>query len=181
MQCTDCQHELLSSFKYCPGCGTKLQKSLNSNTTKIPERFVTVIAEYESLTNTKLSESQKLRFIEYPPVGQLSVNAAARRIAAAKKILKPNGDGTFKLDVLEWANSMYQFKDPQANPELRVWMTSGGDRYHRNRECKALAAGQSFAIWKGKEIYKPQFITLKEAAWVFGKIPCEVCKPQPWK
>jgi len=181
MQCKDCQYELSTSYKFCPGCGLDLRKTLNSSISRIPERFLPVIAEYESLTKTKLSESQKLRFIEYPPVGQLSVNASARRVAAAKKILMSNGDGTFKLDVLEWAKSMYELEDPLSKPELRVWMTSGGDKYHSNRECKALAAGQSFASWKGKEIYKPQFVTLKEAAWVYGKVPCEVCKPKKWE
>ena len=146
----------------------------------IPERFLVVIEEYESFTCTKLTQEQKLRFIEYPQVGQLSVNDAKRRTIAANQVLEPNGDGTFKLDVLDWAKAMYDVEDPIASHSDRVWITSGGAKYHRNRDCKGLTDGQSFARWKGKDTYRPQFISLKDAAWILGKSPCDVCKPDQW-
>ena len=92
----------------------------------------------------------------------------------------PHGDGTYKLDAAQWVNAMYEVEDPKANPTERVWMTAGGERYHTKQDCKALTDGQSFASWKGKETYKPQYVTLKNAAFVLGKLPCEVCKPKPW-
>ena len=181
MRCVKCNYELLPSFKFCSECGIKLQTVIPSTKKSIPERYLPVIAEYESLTNTKLSELQKLKFIELSPVGQLSVNVSQRRVAAAKLVMESTGDGTYKLDVLEWAKAMYELKDPQANPSVRVWMTSGGDKYHSSRDCKGLVAGQSFASWKGKETYKPQYVPLRNAAWVLGKVPCEVCKPKKWE
>jgi hypothetical protein len=180
MHCKGCETEVIPSFKFCPECGTKLEVSTSLPVKKIPERFLPVIDEYESLTHPKLTEEQKLRFIESPPVGKLSVNDPKRRSIAAKQVLSANGDGTFKLDVLEWAKAMYDFEDPQASSNVRVWMTAGGERYHKNRDCKGLIDGQNFASWKGKETYRPQFVSLKEAAWVLGKAPCDVCKPDKW-
>lgn len=181
MNCATCKKLVSPSFKFCPECGTKVQAIASAPTKKIPERFLPVIAEYEAFTKTTLSEAEKLRFIEYPPVGKLSVNAAERRIAAAKRVLEPRNDGTFKLDVLEWEKAMYELDDPQANRIERVWITSGGEKYHKDRDCKALIAGQSFANWKGKDTYKPQYVTLKDAAWIQGKVACEICKPKKWK
>lgn len=146
----------------------------------IPDRFLEVISEYESFTKTKLSQDQKMRFIQHPSVGQLSVNDSKRRTLAAKQVIKPNGQNTFKLDVFEWAQAMYDVADPKATRSERVWITAGGDRYHKQRDCKGLIDGQSFAIWKGKETYRPQFVLLSDAAWILGKLPCEVCKPEEW-
>ena len=157
-----------------------MQLTPSVNVENISERFQVVIAEYESFTNTKLSQEQKLRFIKHPSVGQLSVNDSRRRAVAAKKVREPNGQGTFKLDVIEWAKAMYDVADPKASRSPRVWITSGGDRYHKERDCKGLIDGQSFAIWKGKETYRPQFVLLSDAAWILGKLPCEVCKPEAW-
>jgi len=180
MRCSSCQNEVVPSFKYCPECGTKLEANQDASAASISERFLAVIAEYETLTNTKLSESQKLRFIEDSSVGNLSVNVSERRLTAGKNARIANGDGTYKLDAAQWVNAMYEVEDPKANPTERVWMTAGGERYHTKQDCKALTDGQSFASWKGKETYKPQFVTLKNAAFVLGKLPCEVCKPKPW-
>jgi len=180
MQCSECSYEVISIFKFCPECGTTLQTKTQSPNKAISNRYLSVIADYEALTNTKLSEPQKLQFIEYPEIGQLSVNASERRVAAAKQILVPNGDGTSKLDVLEWVKAMYETENPQANVTERVWTTPGGVKYHRSRDCKGLVAGQSFASWKGKDTYKLEFVTLKDAAWISGKSPCEVCKPEKW-
>ncbi len=181
MNCGTCKKLLSPKYKFCPECGTQVVVPVSDPVKRIPERFLSVIAEYEFFTKTKLSESEKLRFIEYPPVGKLSVNASERRVAAAQRVLVPRNDGTFKLDVLEWEKAMYDIDDPQANRIERVWITSGGEKYHKDRDCKALAAGQSFARWKGKDTYKPQYITLRDAAWIMGKIPCEICKPKIWK
>ena len=180
MLCKQCNFQLSSSFKYCPDCGSRVQMSPVAKDVTIPERFQAVIAEYESLTNTKLSQEQKLRFIQHPSVGQLSVNDSKRRVAAAKKVLEPSGQGSFKLDVFEWAKAMYDVSDPKSSRSARVWITSGGDRYHKERDCKGLVDGQSFAVWKGKETYRPQFVLLSDAAWILGKLPCEVCKPEEW-
>ncbi len=180
MQCQSCETQIAPSFKFCPGCGESLVALANASKLNIPERFLLVISEYEELTKTILTDSQKMRFIEYPPVGKLSVNSSERRIAAAKEVLIASGDGTFKLDVLAWINAMYEVKDPQSNSNERVWMTAGGQKYHKIQDCKGLIDGQTFSSWKGKETYKPQFVTLKDAAWILGKSPCEVCKPKRW-
>ena len=181
MNCGQCNTEVTPIFRFCPECGTRLQPSVQMISRAIPDRYLPVIAEYESLTNTKLSDSQKLKFVEAPSVGQLSVNASQRRVAAAKRVMESNGNGTYRLDILEWAKAMSELKDPQANPSVNVWMTSGGDKYHSSRDCKGLVAGQSFASWKGKEIYKPQYVPLRDAAWVLGKAPCDICKPKKWE
>ena len=178
MVCKECKSQISTQFKYCPECGTKVQLTQMPKT--IPDRFIAVIQEYETFTNTKLSYEQKLRFIDHPSVGQLSVNDAKRRAQAAKIVLKPSGDGTFKLDVFEWARAMYDFKDPKSSRSERVWITARGDKYHRKRDCKGLTDGQSFAMWKGKETYQPQYVPLSDAAWILGKLPCEVCKPEEW-
>jgi hypothetical protein len=180
MVCKECNFQLSSSFKFCPQCGTKVQPIPATKVKSIPDRFQDVIAEYESFTNTKLSHEQQMRFIEHPSVGQLSVNDSKRRALAAKRVLKPNGQGSFKLDVFEWARAMYDVADPKSSRSARVWITSGGDKYHKERDCKGLIDGQSFAIWKGKETYRPQFVLLSDAAWILGKHPCEVCKPEEW-
>jgi hypothetical protein len=152
-----------------------------ANQKAIPDRFQAVISEYELFTNTKLSQEQKMKFIEHPSVGMLSVNDSKRRAVAAKQARISNGQGSFKLDVSEWAQALYDVKDPNAAQSQRVWITSGGERYHNSQDCKGLRDGQSFALWKGKDTYRPQFISLKEAAWVLGKLPCEVCKPEIWQ
>lgn len=180
MQCGQCKTQMSPSFKYCPECGVKAQSVIGVASKPIPERFLVVIEEYESLTCKKLTQEQKLRFIEYPQVGQLSVNESKRRTIAARQVLVPNGDGTFKLDILEWVKALYEVQDPNTSHGDRVWITPGGTKYHRNRDCKGLTDGQSFARWKGKETYRPQFISLKDAAWLLGKTPCDVCKPDQW-
>ena len=180
MQCSQCQTQMSSTFKYCPECGIRVQSAVAHPNKTIPERFCVLIEEYESLTRTKLTQDQKLRFIEYPQVGQLSVNDSQRRLTAAKQVLISNGDGTFKLDVLEWAKAMYDVEDPMASYTERVWITSGGEKYHRSRECRGLVDGQSYATWKGKDTYRPQFISIKDASWILGKLPCDVCKPEKW-
>jgi len=180
MVCKECNFQLTSSFNYCPECGTKLQLIPVAMQKAIPDRFQAVIAEYELFTNTKLSQEQKMRFIEHPSVGQLSVNDSKRRAVAAKQVLISNGQGSYKLDVFEWARAMYEVADPKASRSARVWITSGGEKYHKERDCKGLVDGQSFAIWKGKETYRPQFVLLSDAAWILGKFPCEVCKPEEW-
>jgi hypothetical protein len=180
MQCTQCETQISPDFKYCPECGSKTQSVAVVPEKTIPDRFLVLIEEYETLTFTKLTQEQKMRFIEHPSVGQLSVNDSRRRSVAAKQVLIPNGDGTFRLDVFEWAKAMYEVEDPKASHNDRVWITTGGEKYHRNRDCKGLVDGQSFAKWKGKDTYRPQFVSLKDAAWIIGKLPCEVCKPEKW-
>jgi len=180
MQCKQCDTQVFPEYKFCPECGAKLEAIAPIPKKTIPERFLPVIEEYEFFTHTKLTQEQKLRFIESTPVGRLSMNDAKRRSTAAKQVLSANSDGTFKLDVLEWAKAMYDFEDPQASSSARVWITSGGEKYHKVQTCKGLIDGQSFASWKGKETYRPQFISLKDAAWILGKSPCDVCKPEKW-
>jgi hypothetical protein len=180
MPCAQCGTQISPDFKYCPECGSKVQSVAALPKKSIPERFLVLIDEYEALTCIKLTQEQKLRFIEHPSVGQLSVNDSRRRSIAATQVLIPNGDGTFKLDVFQWAKAMYDVEDPKASHSERVWITSGGEKYHRSRECKGLVDGQSFASWKGKDTYRPQFVSLKDAGWILGKSPCEVCKPERW-
>ena len=111
----------------------------------------------------------------------MSLNHNQRRVDAVKRVLVPNGDGTFDLNVHEWSQAMYKLKNPQVTSTERVWTTPGGEKYHRSRDCRALLAGQSFASSKGKDTYKPEFLTLRDAAWRLGKKPCEICKPKKWK
>ena len=181
MKCGACSYELVPTFKFCPECGTTLQTNVQQTEKVTPDRFLPVMAEYELFTKTKLSAAQRLQFVADFCVGKLSVNSSQRRVAAAKKVLEDNGDGTFKLDVFEWVQAMYKLKDPQVKSSERVWTTPGGEKYHRSRDCRALLAGQSFASSKGKDTYKPEFLTLRDAAWRLGKTPCDICKPKKWK
>ena len=93
MQCNQCDTEVFPDYKFCPECGAKLEAIAPIPKKTIPERFLPVIEEYEFFTHTKLTQEQKLRFIESTPVGRLSMNDAKRRSTAAKQVLSANGDG----------------------------------------------------------------------------------------
>jgi hypothetical protein len=177
MQCTSCQFEMIPESNFCSQCGTKVVVSEEIRESQIAERHLQVIYDYEKLTNTNLSNAERIRFIDSSQIGLLSVNDSSRRLEAGKSARRKNSDGTFTLKVVDWVNAMYEIRDPQTKTESRVWITTGGMKYHADRECSGLLGGQKFAQWKGKDTYRPQFVTLKYASWVLGKFPCDVCNP----
>ena len=181
MKCCACSYEAAPTSKFCLKCETVLNNDTQVPSKDIPARFLPVMAEYEEFTITKLSPSQKLEFIKDVSVGKLSLNDKQRRLNALKRVLVPKGDGTFDLNVHEWSQAMYNLRDPQVTSTARVWTTPGGEKYHMSRDCRALLAGQSFASSKGKDTYKPEFLTLRDASWRLGKTPCDICKPKKWK
>jgi hypothetical protein len=42
---------------------------------------------------------------------------------------------------------------------------------------QAMKDGQEYARWKGKEIYKPEFILIHDASYIRGLKPCLICNP----
>lgn len=179
MKCSKCEIFYPIQAKYCMECGTKLSSPIE--VAKIPERFLPVISEYEKLTGNLLTPDLKTQFIQFPAVGRLSMNTSERRMAAGLKVRVLKSTGKYELNLELWADTMYQIENPRSQEHVRVWITSGGSKYHKSQDCKGLSEGQSFARWKGKDTYKPEFVLLRDAAWISGRQACEVCKPQIWK
>ena len=179
MKCTKCELFYPENAKYCMECGTKLTSPVVE--LKIPDRFLPVISEYEKLTGNVLTPELKSQFIQFPAVGRLSMNTSERRMASGLKVRVLKANGKYELNLELWADTMYQIENPRSQEHVRVWITSGGSKYHKSQDCKGLSEGQSFARWKGKDTYKPEFVLLRDAAWISDRLPCDVCKPQIWK
>lgn len=179
MKCEKCDLFYPKPAKFCMECGTKLVSHVVE--TKIPERFLPVIADYEKLTGNILSNELRVQFIQFPAVGRLSMNPSERRMAAGRnvRVLKPGGK--YELNLENWSDAMYQIENPRNQQGIRVWITSGGSKYHKSQDCRGLSEGQSFARWKGKDTYKPEFVLLRDAAWISDRQPCDVCKPPKWE
>ena len=182
MNCLNCKSEILSSWKYCPECGNKADKidppsSLVIN--KLPERFLNLANDYSKLTGLTLVGVVLESFVAHHLSGQLSVIDSARRLKAGMKVRTPLPNGLFSLNHEDWLSSIYDNPDPVHND--RVWTTSGGAKYHSKQDCKGLSAGQNYARVQGKEIYNPQFVTLRKAAHIDGLQPCAICKPPHYK
>ena len=179
MKCAKCELFYPERAKYCMECGTELISPVDD--LKIPERFLPVISEYEKLTGNSLTPTLKSQFIQFPAVGRLSMNTSERRMVAGLKVRVQKANGKFELNLENWADAMYEIDNPRSQENIRVWITSGGCKYHKPQDCRGLSEGQSFARWKGKDTYKPEFVLLRDAAWISDRRPCDVCKPQIWK
>lgn len=180
MNCLNCNNENLSSWKYCPHCGVLKQESTPPTKPKlkssaIPERFLNLAEAYFELTGLKLEGDILENFINHPKAGRLSVIENERRLKAGKKVRKPLSNGKYSLSMDAWLDEIYD--NPQPLPINRVWITSGGAKYHVTEDCPGIKAGQNFAQAKGKDTYKPQFVLLRDAAFVNEFKPCEICKP----
>jgi hypothetical protein len=143
----------------------------------IPERLLSVLNDFQQLTNVILEPEEKAKFFEDEAVGRLSMHPSPLRIKAGKLARKEKPGGTFTLSAAKWIDSLYDLSERNSN---RVWITRGGFRFHENRNCTALAEGQSKANEQGKDTYNPQFVELEEAIR-YGKKPCLVCKPKTRK
>jgi hypothetical protein len=179
MKCKGCELFYPESAKFCMECGTKLVSSVAE--AKISERFLPVISDFEKLTGNVLTNEFRVQFIQFPAVGRLSMNSPERRMAAGLNVRVPKPDGKYELNLEKWSDAMYQIENPRSKQGIRVWITSGGTKYHKSQDCRGLSEGQSFARWKGKDTYKPEFVLLRDAAWISGRPPCDICKPPKWE
>jgi hypothetical protein len=177
MRCLKCDFFLDDSFNYCPDCGNSVTAQQTARPEQIPDRFLAVIEEYEKLTKTILDEKARKSFIELPEVRILSVNTSPRRLAAADRLLRATSGSAETLNLLAWVNEMYEVAEPSDNSRRRVWITSGGTRYHKIRDCSGLFDGQVKAANKNRDTFKVQFVALHHAVSVLGRTPCQVCRP----
>lgn len=183
-QCLSCQTDLHFLWKFCPHCGLEISRDLKgeveknevSTSKKWPERFVNLLTDYEHLISHALDFSIVEDFYNNPLVGQLSVVPRERRIRAGENIRVKLANGKFRLDLSEWLTAIYE--TPASDALTRVWTTSGGETFHSNRDCRGLYSGQNYARFKGKETYKPQFVTIREARLIRDLRPCSICKPK---
>ena len=186
MICSSCSNEVLNSWHFCPHCGSSLKNSLKQTkiietprtSTEVPQRFLDLIEDYESLTGSKVSTEIIQDFLSHAAVRKLSVIERIRRMKSGRQARKQVGKGLFSLDLDKWLNHIYD--NPETNV-TRVWLTMKGDKYHLQRDCKGLRDGQNYAKFFGKDTYNPQFLELRYVAFVLGKVPCAVCKPPIYK
>ena len=178
MKCENCKILMDKSWNFCPNCGLKIESQLSTKKlaeSKIPERFVSLVSEYQALTGINLTREILDDFINHPKVGPLSMIDSKRRETAAKKVRKALGNGEHSLSIDDWLDAIYA--NPTTTNSNRVWITSGGAKYHLKSDCPGINAGQNYAQAKGKEIYKPQFVLLRDAAYIYEYKPCDICKP----
>jgi hypothetical protein len=180
VNCVGCSFDLRKDFKFCPNCGIAILPSAHQGSGQasgIPDRYLHVARDFEDLTNLKLTPEQLERFVLLPEVGKLSVNSSGRRKKAGLKARVKNGNNTYILNIAQWLMEMYEIPDTNNAAQSRVWITPGGMKYHTTRDCKGLSDGQTYAAWKGKDTYNPQFVTRNDAQWFYGKKACHVCNP----
>jgi hypothetical protein len=180
LQCIGCSLELKPEFSFCPKCGKRAQSIevlISLPASKVPDRYLVVIREFETLTNTKLTQEEIVQFAELPAVGALSVNESSRRMKSGSKIRTKNEDGTFDLNIFTWLQELYETPNEDHEVQGRVWITTKGGAYHSTRDCRGLVGGQHWAASRGLETYKPQFVTYRDAQHRLGYTPCEICKP----
>jgi hypothetical protein len=182
MQCKSCLEEILSAWKFCPNCGfdlkggQKLSEVQESTFAKeLPDRYKALIQDYEALTGSPLDKSLIGDFLKHQAVPKLSVIDRDRRVKSGKQARRSLRKGLFSLDLDVWLEHIYDH--PQINSGTRVWMTTKGDKYHLDRECRGLRDGQNYARFFGKDTYNPQFVEIRYASFIMGKSPCLVCNP----
>ena len=110
---------------HAPSCDERGVVNDNHLATKrkvIPERYLNVIKEYESLTGKSLTDTEKIQFSESQLVGQLSQNASKRRVESGIATRVSIENGKFKLDLVDWVNAMYDIEDPRAKAYGRRWL-----------------------------------------------------------
>ena len=182
MNCHNCSSEVMRSWKFCPNCGFSLEEfpmksenlELVVKAESVPMRFIELIADYESLTGSKISSEILKDFRAHPASNNLSVIDRERRMTSGMAVRKQLAKGLYSLDLQAWLDHIYD--NPKTNV-TRIWTTTKGDKYHLERECKGLRDGQNYARLFGKDTYNPQFLELRYVAFVLGKNPCSVCKP----
>jgi hypothetical protein len=180
--CKSCAQEVLSAWRFCPNCGFNLKKESASNlvqepknSRELPDRFKLLIQDYEKLTGTKLEKVVIQEFLKHAAVPKLSVIDRDRRVKSGKQVRQTLRKGLFSLDLDTWLERIYD--NPEISSGTRVWMTTKGDKYHLDRECRGLRDGQNYARFFGKETYNPQYVEIRDAAHIWGKLPCLVCNP----
>lgn len=58
-----------------------------------------------------------------------------------------------------------------------VWITKGGDAFHRDPDCAALIAGQGYAERLGQRTHEPESVAYTTAR-ASGRSACLYCFPQ---
>lgn len=181
--CPSCSKQVRAEWNYCANCGLKFHlrpdvakhKEKENSTRKIAERFLLLANDYRSLTGHILEGEVLQSFINNAASSTLSVIDAEKRMQAGRKSRKSLGNGKYSLNLAEWLEAVYEIREPRM--QSRVWITTGGAKYHTDPECTAFSSGQEFARWKGKDTYKPEFVEIRYASFVLGLSPCLVCKP----
>lgn len=106
----------------CNQCGIVNNYQLITMRKVIPQRYLNVMKEYESLTGKSLTDAEKIQFSESQLVGQLSQNASKRRIDSGLAARVSIDNGKFKLELVDWVNAMYDIEDPRAKTYGRRWL-----------------------------------------------------------
>jgi hypothetical protein len=65
---------------------------------------------------------------------------------------------------------------PRGVPRM-VWITKGGDAFHRDPDCEALIAGQGYAERLGQRTHEPESVAYTTAR-ASGRSACLYCLPQ---
>ena len=181
--CPSCTKQVRAEGNFCANCGLKIpvspgvntSKEIENSTRKIAERFFFFFNDYRSLTGHILEGEVLQSFINNAASSTLSVIDSQKRMQAGRKCRKSLGNGKYSLNLAEWLDAVYEIREPRM--QSRVWITTGGTKYHTDPECTAFSSGQEFARWKGKDTYKPEFVEIRYASFVLGLSPCLVCKP----
>jgi hypothetical protein len=186
MNCKSCYDEVLSSWKFCPKCGLQLSKAptlplkaSESSAEVIPNRLQELIQDYETLTGSALNKEIIQDFLNHSAVRSLSVIDRDRRLRSGRQVRQKLNKGLFSIELQAWLNHIYE--NPLKARTTRVWITTRGDKYHLDRDCRGLVSGQNYARFFGKDTYNPQFEEIHYAAFVLGKFPCNICKPPIYK
>ena len=187
LNCTSCNNSLYERWQFCPFCGKSVNeinlKDINQSVAikenRITERFIILARDYKSLTGHALEGELLRAFVNHPAAGRLSMVETSRRLTAGKQIRISLGANKYSLDLTKWLEAVYEVEPKDSIS--RVWITEGGLKYHAYRDCKGMSDGQEYARWKGKETYNPQYVKIRQAAFVLGLLPCLVCKPPRFK
>jgi hypothetical protein len=145
----------------------------------IPDRYSLLIQDYERLTCSRLSQDFIQDFIDHAAAGRLSVIDRERRLKSGRQARRSLQNGLFSLDLQIWLDHIYD--NPQLATATRVWITTKGEKYHLERDCRGILEGQSYARAFGKDTYNPQFVEIHEASFVLGKTPCRICNPPTYQ
>lgn len=123
MQCKTCGFVNEIDVNVCNKCRVVSDFALTTIRKVIPQRYLSVIKEYESLTGKSLTDTEKIQFSESQLVGQLSQNASKRRVESGMATRVSIENGRFRLDLVDWVNAMYDIEDPRAKTHGRWWLT----------------------------------------------------------
>lgn len=182
MNCSSCGAEVMRSWTFCPNCGERLVTTSSANSkqaksapVELPMRLTEIVRDYELLTGSGLNPEIVQDFLNHPAVGRLSVIDRDRRLKSGRAVRQKLNNRLFSLDLQSWLDHIYD--NPPKARTTRVWITTKGEKYHLNRDCKGLTSGQNYARIFGKDTYNPQFEEIHYAAFVLGKVPCSICKP----